>query len=510
MPGQTLISMNTFSTKIFYVSLALAGLVLGLHCLILWIAPFESIYPTEPAIAILWAFFAVFFVFARLVLTQSGMTPIDRLAPRITLDEAFQDRRLQTALVLVSLVGVILHVWTKHYLTLMHPITCISEIRFAWTAVDRSVLPFHIRIGSILGHLLTSFAYLGVMAASFNIVRSGWIKRSDQILQLFFVIVGVLYAGFIGSRNVMLAFLAMGLVGTLLGITYPGRTKQLRRQFRVFVAGLLLPVVSTVLFSSLIFSDRLFCDTPNALIKLGWPILSTASNGHIERLPLLHPSAGQTSAGETSAGETSEFHMAGNYKEFALVPRYYDGQSDWRRTLFIYKCSICGPTMVYVNHGIFNLSGMMASEARGGAILLTFLGSWLERLGFIEATAFGRLEKRVYGPGGISLAGAAYHDYGVAGLAITAAVLGGLFGGSIRMMRANGTSSLVGVWLFSCLLYVLLISNMFVGFNVLPFPFIAFGVGCGLAAWLVINNWRLATYQGASFQAHTAEDGTHV
>ena len=214
--------MTTFSAKIFYGSLALAGLVLGLHCLILWIAPFESVYPTAPAIAILWAFFAIFFVCARLVLAGRGTASIDRPTSRITLEGVFQDRRLQVFLVLFSLVGVILHVWTKYYLTQLHPITCISEIRFAWMAVDRSALPLHIRIGSVLGHLLTSFAYLGIMTASFNIGRSGSIgsiRRSDQILQLFFVLVGVLYAGFIGSRNAMLAFLAMGLVGALLTLT---------------------------------------------------------------------------------------------------------------------------------------------------------------------------------------------------------------------------------------------------------------------------------------------------
>lgn len=479
--------MAISSAMMFNRSLVLAALVLVLHCLTLWIAPFESVYPTAPAIVILWVFFAIFFVCARLVLSGRSTASMDRLAPRITLDGVFQDRWLQAFLVLVSGVGVILHVWTKYYLMQLHPITCISEIRFAWMAVDRSVLPLHIRIGSVLGHLMTSFAYLGIMAASFNIGRSGSvgsIKRNDQILQLFFVIVGVLYAGFIGSRNAMLAFLAMGLVGTLLGSTYPGRPTQLRRQLRVYVAGLLLPAISTVLFSSLIFSDRLFCDTPEALIKLGGP--------HV------------------SAQQIAEFHMTGNYKEFSLVPRSDDGQPDWRRTLFIDKCSICGTTMVYVNHGIFNLSRMMASEARGDPILLKFLGYWLGRLRLIEAPMAGRLEKRVYGPGGISLAGAAYHDFGAAGLAITAAVLGGLFGASIRMMRANGASTLAGVWLFSCLLYVLLISNMFVGFSVLPFPFIAFGVGCGLAVWLVINKRRSTTYHGASFQTHTVEDGTHV
>ena len=483
--------MVTFSSKIFYESLALAGLVLGLHCLILWIAPFESVYPTAPAIAILWAFFAIFFVCARLMLAGRGIASKDRPASCVTLDGVFQERRLQAFLVLVSLIGVILHVWAKYYLTELRPISCLSEIRFAWMEVDRRALPLHIKAGSVLGHLLTSFAYFGTIIASFNIGRSrsvGSIRRCDMILQVFFVTVGVLYAGFIGSRNAMLAYLGMGLVGVILGAAVSEHSRTNGAQWRVYLAGLLLPVVTAALFSSLIFSDRLFCRMPDAL------------GAHV------------------SATKIVEFNMTGNYKEFALIPRSGDGRSDesqpdWRWRLFIDECSICGPTMVYVNHGIANLSKMMASEVRGDHILLKFFRSLPERLGLAEALTTGQPRERVYGPGGISLAGAAYHDFGVIGLVITAAVLGALFGVSIRMMQAYGVGVLVGAWMFSWLLYVLLISNMFVGFSVLPFPFIVFGVGGGLIAWLVINHLRPVRRDETPPViplTHSAENRTHV
>lgn len=462
--------MAISAAMIFNRSLGVAALILGLHCLVLWIAPFESVYATAPAIAILWVFLAIFFACARLALVGGGMVSEHRPTSRITLAGVLQDHRLKVFLVLLSLVGVLLHAWAKYYLTLLHPTTCISEIRFAWMAVDRSILPLHIRIASVLGHLLTSFAYLGIMASSFNIARSASIasiNRSDQILQLFFVIVGVLYAGLIGSRNAMLAFLAMSLVGTLLGSTYSGGAMQLRRQLQIFGAGLLLPVICAALFSSLIFSDRLLCDKPNALLMLG----------------------GQ----QVSESQLVEYHLEGYYREFALVSRSKAPPSDWRRTVFIDMCSICSTTMVYVDHGIFNLARVMASEARGDPVLLKFFNSWLGRLGVIQAAPAGKTEKRVYGPGGLSLGGAAYHDFGATGLVITAALLGALFGASIRLMRASGAGSLLGAWIFSCLFYVLLISNIFVGFSVLPFPFIAFGVGGGLAAWFVINKLRSPT-----------------
>lgn len=498
--------MATFSAKIFYGSLALAGLVLGLHCLILWISPFESVYPTAPAIAILWAFIAIFFVCGRLVFAGRGIASKDRPATSITLDGVFQDHRLQIFLVLVSLAGVILHIWAKLYLTELRPISCLSEIRFAWMEVERQALPLHIKAASVLGHLLTSFTYFGIMIASFNIGRFrsvGLIRRSDQILQIFFVTVGVLYAGFIGSRNAMLAFFAMGLVGVTLVAAVAGQARANIRQWRVFLAGLLLPLITSVLFSSLIFSDRLFCYTPDALSK---------SNGEHVSASGEHVSA---SGEQISARKITEHHMTGYYKEFALIPRFgdgrsYAGQPDWRWVLFIDKCSICGATMLYLNHGIFNLSKMMASEARGDRILLKFFSSLPERLGLAEAPTTVQPRERVYGPGGITLAGAAYHDFGVTGLVTTAAVLGALFGGSIRMIQASGVGALVGVWMFSWLLYLLLISNMFVGFSVLPFPFIVFGVGGGLIAWLVINHLRPVRDDETPLRTHSTENRNYV
>ena len=58
---------------------------------------------------------------------------------------------------------------------------------------------------------------------------------------------------------------------------------------------------------------------------------------------------------------------------------------------------------------------------------------------------------------------------------------------SIRLMQSTGVRMLIGIWLFSCLFYVLLLSNMFVGFSLLPFPFIAFGIGVGLMVSMLMS-----------------------
>ncbi len=454
--------MTVRSSAIFKGCAALSVLIIVLHGVTLWAAPFASLYPTAPAMLILVAFLAIFLLCARLVIARSAGSARDVPASPNLMDQAFGDRRLRAFLLLVSLAGIALHVWSKYYLIELRPISCISEIRFAWLEVDRSMLPVHIRLGSILGHLLTSFAYLGMLAISYTMGRSGSVRavcRSDIALQLFFTFVGSLYAGFIGSRNAMLAFLVMNLVGLMLGLEAPEGGKKPVRRWRLALVTLAMPLIGMVAFSSAIFSDRLTCHEPDALVKF---------QGH-----------------GLSAGKIAAYHMTGNYREFALKARTQDDGAEWRETLFVERCPVCGPALVYANHGIFNLSKVLASDERGRPILLSYIAAWGKRIG-LNIRSDGENGVRVYGPGGITLAGAAYHDYGVLGVVLVAAVLGLLFGQSINWMASSGSRVIVGAWLFSVLFYVLIISSIFVGFSILPFPFITFGIGVGLMVWMLL------------------------
>src|SRR3546814_10037716 len=66
----------------------------------------------------------------------------------------------------------------------------------------------------------------------------------------------------------MLAYLVMALVGALLGATYGGHDLRIFHRWRFFLLALVVPVVGSVGFSSAIFSDRLFCYEPDALVRL--------------------------------------------------------------------------------------------------------------------------------------------------------------------------------------------------------------------------------------------------
>jgi hypothetical protein len=458
--------MGNRSPAILYGSLVLAGLVLALHGVVLWLAPFASNYPMWPAMLVLVSFFGICSTSAWLlvILRTPGESLDTRHESHTLLAQVLGDSRLRVFLVLCALVGICLHMWAKYYLTELRPISCISEIRFAWLEVDRQLLPTHIRVASVLGHLLTSFAYMGLFATSFGIGFAKSVKAvrsADLLFQLFFIVIGVLYAGFIGSRNAMLALLIMCSTGLLLGLASRIHQRGAKQTWKLILMGLSVPLLSALLFSSVIFSDRLFCRLPDALVKL--------------------------EGVDVSARKISDFSMTGNYKEFDLIAREVDSAVDWRQALFVDRCAICRPTMVYLSHGIFNLSKVMATEERGPPVLLVFFTSLPKRLGLSDPVAVDSTAKRVYGPGGVSLAGAAYHDFGAAGVVLSALVIGLLFGQSILWMQGVGISVLVGAWLFAGLFYTLLISNMFVGFSVLPFPFILFGVGGGFIARLLMR-----------------------
>jgi hypothetical protein len=448
----------------------LCVLVIALHGLTLWMAPFTSLYPTLPAVLILIAFLAIFLLCTKFVIIRFGRHFEREPALPCLLEKALRDRRLRAFLLLVSLGGAALHVGSKIYLLELRPITCISEIRFVWLEVDRSLLPVYIRAASILGHLLTSFAYLGMLSTSYTISQSrsvSAIGRNDVLLQLLFTLIGAVYAGFIGSKNAMLAFLVMNAIGTMLGMASTG--SGLIRQWRIATVTLAVPLVAMIAFSSAIFSDRLFCHAPSELSQLEGPGLS------------------QPEGPGLSAGRIAAYHMTGNFREFDLKARSLEDGGRWREALVTDICPVCGPMMVYANHGIFNLSKVFAYEERGDPILFGHIKSWARRIGVDFAATDGGVMKRVYGPGGITLAGAAFHDFGFLGSLAVAAILGTAFGFAILWMQSTGIRSLAGLWLFSSLFYVLLISSLFVGYSVLPFPFVTFGVGAGLLVWVLMN-----------------------
>jgi hypothetical protein len=119
---------------------------------------------------------------------------------------------------------------------------------------------------------------------------------------VIFTLVGALYAGIIGSRNAMLVFLAMSLTVIIMGMATRNQSVDSGYSWRPLVAALQVPTFSMLAYSSAIFSDRLFCRTPDA---------PTSLNGQ-----------------QVLAARIAAFHMSGNYREFALLAR--NEVANWR------------------------------------------------------------------------------------------------------------------------------------------------------------------------------------
>lgn len=452
--------------KLYRACLIVAVVILFTHGLFLYIVPFKSNNSLLTPILVLVVFQTIFFIFAKISLQwrREGVMPneVTETKGGIWLDQLMTNKRLHLFLALVSLIGLVAHIWSKYYLVNIRPISCLFEIRFAWLEVNRALLPTYIRVLSVTGHLLTAFAYLGLMVTVYTAVRGHFIKVNTRIvfpLIFIFTMVGCFYSGFIGSRNTMLGFFIMAFTGLLLGLALSPGSLIKGLMSRAVLSAFALPLIVAVLFSALVFWDRIYCD------KLTQPLQSSST------------------------------YVTNYYKEFDLSSREDTNHFD-----MIKACPICVSTIIYLNHGIYNLGKVMASDERGDALLIRPFYRIIQRIGLDSPWGFGSRVHRVFGPGGLPIAGAAYHDYGSSGLVVTAALLGILFGFSIRLMVTQGLCSAVGVWLFGIIFYVTSVSNIFVGFDILPFPFIFFGVGAGLIVGIIIVRvWGRETLVGKNF-----------
>lgn len=452
------------SSLILRLCAAIFVLLIFFHSLAIWAAPFESLYPTNPAILVLINFLVIFLLCASLVIARFALNPSKISSSTNIIDKVFNNRRLHGFLFIVTLMGITLHVWSKYSLIEYRPISNIFEIRFSWLEVDRSLLPLHIRLASVMGHLLTSFAYFGMLVSSYLSSRSKFyskISNYEIMLLVYFCLVGLTYSYFIGSRNGMLAFLAMNLVGLILGLGVNRVEIKSGHRWSRNIAVFVIPFLITATFSTAIFFERNSGGRQHYLVKDFRAQSVESREGQLD-LPIYD-------------------------KDFMLKLRTESQIVKWRETLFFEICRVCGPILVYTNHGIYNFGKILGSNQRGYPIILKIISNWGSRIGLdleMQAGSAGR----VYGPGGPTLAGGIYHDFGSLGTVLAAVLLGILFGKSILWTQSSGIVALFGVWLFSLLFYVFFISNLFVGIGVLPFIFLLFGNGFGLLVCALISN----------------------
>lgn len=345
--------------------------------------------------------------------------------------------------VLISVVGLLLHCFSKVYVLSLYKIDCYSQARHVWINADRTLFPMYVRITSIFGHLFSSFIYVGVVLSSLFYILTNkdsewrYYRFKSFVYLVVFLCFGLIYSLVIGSRNCALAFFIMSLAGVVLGIaSQPLTIKPIVKAISVVAVAFSLTYGGTHIFTA----NRIFCGHDNAANKT--KVIDNYNEGNIKQFPII----------SIIDGVNSE-------------------------TYFWAKCSSCGTYFLYLNHAFINLVTFMQSGERGNYELSKYFIDILGRLHIIPEIDSNLQPARNFGPGFLPLAGAAYHDAGIWGVVCLLLFIVGLL--YLTLLGITSTTwSVFSLGVFVVLFYALITSNLLTATNSMPFPFILLAFFC--------------------------------
>lgn len=355
------------------------------------------------------------------------------------------------SLVILSCVGLALHAYSKLALVNFHLPGCIGELRNVWITTPHEQIPFFQRTTSVLGHLLSSFTYAGLF---FSIYRFSIDVRKTMsfVFAIVFFLIGVAYAAFIGSQNVVLAHLLVAVLAVGLGaISVPEFWRGWSKRLLVFFCF----AAFTAFFSVSVFNNRVQCGGAVANMET----YKQYEEGFLDEIPMIRKS---------TITEVSE-----GIREL---------------------CEACNSIFIYLNHGIYNFQHIVGQgDLRGDPVFFNFFRGLAKRLGFpLEEKPH---KPRVYGLGGATLPGSAYHDFGFIGLVLLGIVHALLAISAGHLLRSGAIKwEGVGLVLYIMVGFVTGLSMMFVGFNVIAFPFVVWSTAMAAVAliiWVKIHDMRI-------------------
>ncbi len=355
------------------------------------------------------------------------------------------------SLVILSCVGLALHAYSKLALVNFHPPGCIGELRNVWITTPHEQIPFFQRTTSVLGHLLSSFTYAGLF---FSIYRFSIDVRKTMsfVFACVFFLIGVAYAAFIGSQNVVLAHLVVAVLAVGLGaISVPEFWRGWSKRLLIFFCF----ATFTAFFSMSVFNNRVQC------------------------------------GGAVASMETYKQYEEGFLDEIPMIkkPTITEVSQEVRQL-----CEACNAIFIYLNHGIYNFQHIVTQEdVRGDPVFFNFFRGLAKRLGYpLEEKAH---KVRVYGLGGATLPGSAYHDFGFIGLVLLGIVHALLAISAGHLLRSGAIKwEGVGLVLYVVVGFITGLSMMFVGFNVIAFPFVVWSTAMAATAliiWVKIHDMRV-------------------
>lgn len=368
-------------------------------------------------------------------------------------------------LLAIALVGVACHVIAKAYLFDPEVVDCIADFRTAWLGSAGRELPLAIERASMLGHLLSGFGFAGAFIASYGLVAR---RGRPSVVTIGFVVALLCvttYAIMILSRSAMLTLAILVFLGAATGLATTAdrlRTATVRMAVVLSLTGVL-----ALGFAFQVFNSKLYC---------------TTGVEHTESRPRDATDSRPRDGGSVESSRVRGY-MHGFLDELPMKRR----ESGARLLAYLRHdvgeiCPVCQPVFLYLNHGLWNYERIMDTSRRGSPEVLEFLYYWLHRLGV--SVEWGK-QTRVYGNGGATLMGAAYHDYGWFGLLGVAVLHGALAVLFIQLMVRRGLAGVFGVTGYAANGITLGMSLIFVAPETVAFPFVAFGLFLSLLiVWL--------------------------
>ncbi len=335
---------------------------------------------------------------------------------------------------LISMVGLLAHWYAKLSLLPETGFECLTQVRSGWINHDPELLPNPVRLASMFGHLLSSFIFPGLFISAYHSI----LKKRAMLSLGFFALAGVAYALPIVSRTILLSLVIMVFMGGVLAL-YLSQTKLVYKtlRFASVIAGI---AFAAFLLSMVVFHNAATCGPGNAQMQDASGVRSSAikyENGFLDELPVQRLAPSEAQEGVQS-----------------ICPR-------------------CNMVFLYLNHGIFNFESVLNNGQHGTSVMLAPVRNWLKRVG-IDLTEEPPI--RVYGRGGLTLPGAAWHDGGLVGLVAVALLHGGIAVISAFLFTRGLLSAAFGLTLFVIPGLLSAFSLLFPATSTIGFPFIVFSM----------------------------------
>lgn len=401
--------------------------VTALHGFARWVTPLDSLHPETPVWLSVLLFQAVLIA---AIWLGSLFIPNRPQLNGLDFSTALEQIPLGMLLV-ISALGLVLHLVGKAWL--LHAILsdCPTELRSIWMSHDRSLDPVWMRASSMLGYLGAHFAMPGLLICSWRIARSPQARGTWFSFGVFAVVI-LIFAGVIVSRMVILTALVIVGLGVLLAVF---DTKGLAPKYLLRgTLPVLVFLALAVFFNHQVFKTKIECGT-------------------------------------NSSGR----YVSTNLDGTDVVVR--EAWSEGRLATSIY------PTLHYLNHAVWNYAMVMNSERRGAPVLMAFAHAYLHRIGLkLNSSEAG---PRVHSRGGVTLPGAAYHDFGYLGLMAVAVFTAALWIVGAYLLMLGGARGLFGLAMIVAAGLNIALSLLFVAPATISYPFTVFAfLACAIIRWI--------------------------